>query len=70
MGDVVDAILEGTLCEVCGVYLEDAEGYPRKCWSCEVGSRPAPAPKTLCPVCSKRVKVAGLKDHLRDSHKL
>lgn len=36
MGDVADMVLEGTLCEVCGVYIEDDEapGYPRSCVEC------------------------------------
>ena len=35
MGDMSDMMLEGVLCEICGVYLEDeAPGYPRKCAGC------------------------------------
>ena len=41
MGDVADMILEGILCEYCGVYIEDgeceleADGYPRLCSNCQ-----------------------------------
>lgn len=32
MGDIADMMLDGTLCEACGVYLDGAgEGYPRYC---------------------------------------
>jgi len=36
MGDVTDAILEGVLCEQCGVYIDSpAGGFPRKCDDCK-----------------------------------
>lgn len=37
MGDIAEMVLEGILCEVCGIYIEDGEepGHPRKCESCE-----------------------------------
>lgn len=35
MGDVADMILEGILCEACGVYIGDAVGHPRLCEDCE-----------------------------------
>lgn len=32
MGEIADMMLDGTLCEGCGVYLEgEANGYPRYC---------------------------------------
>lgn len=32
MGDIAEMMLDGTLCEGCGVYLEgEAPGYPRYC---------------------------------------
>jgi len=35
MGDIADMMLDGTLCERCGEYLGEAEGYPRYCPSCQ-----------------------------------
>lgn len=46
MGDVADAMLDGTLCQVCGVFLGpdpddddfeswEPEGYPMSCGGCE-----------------------------------
>lgn len=70
MGDIADMILEGELCECCGVYMGDACGYPRKCAGCRRDARaPTPSSKVACPKCGKKVKAVGLKDHLRDTHK-
>lgn len=77
MGDIADMILEGLLCEGCGAYIDDdSDGVPRRCGDCqrfdaqEARSRPAKAsaPKTNCPTCNRRVKLAGLADHQRDAH--
>ncbi len=35
MGEIVDMMLEGDLCEGCGVYLGDGEGFPQYCHHCE-----------------------------------
>lgn len=35
MGEITEMMLEGELCELCGVYLGEAVGYPRKCADCE-----------------------------------
>jgi len=45
MGEITDMILEGTLCQLCGVLMEDMgrddgglnepPGYPRYCVICE-----------------------------------
>jgi len=39
MGEIADAMLEGLLCEVCGVLMDDIEapGYPRRCLGCQEG---------------------------------
>jgi len=79
MGDIADMMLDGTLCEGCGVYLDgDGEGFPRRCGDClrhdkqekreRVPTKAQAAPKTNCPTCNRRVKLAGLADHQRDAH--
>ena len=78
MGEYADRVLEGESCQKCGVYMENAVGYPRTCKGCKrqevattLGTRKPPATnsgKTNCPVCNKRVKLAGVDSHLRDSH--
>ena len=37
MGDVAELIMEGALCETCGVLMDDhdAPGYPRQCEDCK-----------------------------------
>lgn len=37
MGEISDMMLDGTLCEVCGEFIDDDEGgeFPRKCAACE-----------------------------------
>lgn len=40
MGEIAEAMLEGELCETCGVYMGDGVGYPRQCSSCKRESKP------------------------------
>lgn len=77
MGDIADMMLDGTLCEGCGVALENSLGdFPQRCDDCKrnnpeptyPGTFIPPAEKVACPTCGKRVKDAGLKDHMRDKH--
>ncbi len=36
MGEIADMMLDGTLCEGCGVFLnEESQGYPCYCADCE-----------------------------------
>jgi len=37
MSEITEMILEGILCEICGVYLDDREEkpHPHKCEDCE-----------------------------------
>ena len=36
MGDVADMMMDGTLCEGCGEFIDDdPPGYPRKCRDCK-----------------------------------
>lgn len=81
MGEIADMMLDGTMCQGCGVWLHDGAdgpGYPGYCHSCardantvEAKTRRANAPptaKVACPTCGRKVKSAGLKDHQRDAH--
>ena len=35
MGEAADDILDGMVCEACGVYIDgEAPGHPRKCEGC------------------------------------
>lgn len=70
MGEIADMILEGILCEGCGVTLSGkGNGYPRKCWDCRrAEDQPLPLERVACKICKRRVKFVGLKDHMRDTH--
>lgn len=80
MGDISEMILDGDLCESCGVYLGGGEGFPRKCRGCkaeerydshqEVLKRHKDIKKVKCPTCGKKVKSVGLADHMRDAHQV
>lgn len=72
MGEIADWMLEGGLCEGCGEYLGEGDGYPRRCSACSRDDREAPTvvhAKVKCPTCGKRVKELGLSQHQRDAHK-
>lgn len=70
MGEIADMMLDGTLCEGCGVYLGSDMGFPMRCPDCEPAQHPpSPNPRKMnCPDCGKRIKRAGLADHMRDVH--
>lgn len=84
MGEMAEMMLDGTLCEGCGSYIDDhgGEGIPRYCSKqcaqdrgfddyVTTGDRSVNSvnpKKTNCPRCMKRVKIVGLADHIRDAH--
>lgn len=79
MGDIADMMLDGTLCEGCGVYMDDSLGeFPQRCAACQESDRLqeitvgalqlAAETRVTCRQCGKRVKHAGIKDHIRDKH--
>ena len=35
MGDIADAMLDGTLCTTCGVFIGEPVGCPKYCPGCE-----------------------------------
>jgi hypothetical protein len=42
MGEIAEMMLDGTLCEGCGEFLnEEPLGYPGYCFSCQPDSREA-----------------------------
>ncbi len=76
MGEYAEMMLDGTCCEGCGEYLGEGDGFPRYCSDACAAGRGftaalvvrEPVTKTRCPECGKKVKRAGLRDHLRDMH--
>lgn len=83
MGEVAEMMLDGTLCEGCGVFLNDeAPGYPCYCGSC-AGERKtirkaanvaanqkihAEQKKIPCTICGRKVKTIGMPNHMKDAH--
>lgn len=77
MGEIAEMMLDGTLCECCGVYLRgEGSGIPRRCRDCKRSARvlqahPPVKPgsnMTACKTCGRRVKLVGIHDHMRDAH--
>jgi hypothetical protein len=76
MGEIAEMMLDGTLCEGCGDFLNDEPpGYPCYCRDCQrdkakdyLAKTPPPKPKVKCTVCGRNVKAVGLADHMKDSH--
>ena len=75
MGEIADAMLDGDLCEGCGVYLKgESFGVPRRCSACRRFDRQLAEKltdlkvKVACPMCGRKVKPLGLADHTRTVH--
>lgn len=80
MGDIADMMLDGDLCEGCGVWMgSEGDGFPRRCASClRDEAKPSKVQKTVrspkafrkvkCPTCGRAVKEVGMKQHMKDKH--
>ena len=70
MGEIAEMMLDGTLCEGCGTYLDgEGDGVPRRCSACKRDdARPAADARVACKECGRAVKFIGLPDHMRDAH--
>ena len=82
MGEIADMMLNGLMCEGCGVFMDDFEetGYPRYCSEqcardrgmiCEAAPRTQQpsSKKFACPECGKRFrKDFAVADHRRAAH--
>jgi hypothetical protein len=72
MGDIADAMLDGDLCQCCGVYMEGGNGYPQTCASCAREAKNYPqgrSAKVQCQFCRKTVTAIGLSQHLEAKHR-
>ena len=82
MGDIADMMLDGTLCEGCGGYIDgNSNGIPRLCSSCKPtkaeraatniarnAAEMALKKKGKCITCGRRVRLVGMADHMKDAH--
>lgn len=70
MGEIAEMMLDGTLCQGCGVYIGNS-GYPGYCDECAAqasGRRAARGERVPCPHCGQRVKAVGLRQHVAAKH--
>jgi hypothetical protein len=78
MGDIADMMLEGVLCQCCGVYIGEGNGWPAFCSACDREPRSDSVEKFSertgrkgagCGKCSRRfVSKAARDQHYRDKH--
>jgi hypothetical protein len=82
MGEIAEMMLDGDLCEGCGVYMgSPGQGFVRRCRDCQPSkadrktenmarheAEQARQKKDKCPTCGKRVRLVGMADHKRDAH--
>lgn len=82
MGEIAEMMLDGCLCECCGVYIGRGNGFPVRCHACAVESKAerkaqniarnlvehAAIKKIACPLCGRKVKAIGMANHYKDSH--
>jgi Zn finger protein HypA/HybF involved in hydrogenase expression len=83
MGEVAEMMLDGTLCEGCGVFLNDEPtGYPCRCSGCAAEAKTERAAQNItanqkihaeqkkipCMVCGRKVKTIGMSNHIKDAH--
>lgn len=78
MGDIAEMMLDGTLCEGCGEYLEGVgEGFPRYCSACrrqnryanESFDRPQKRVKCTFKGCRRRfTNTEAMEQHSYDKH--
>lgn len=56
MGDIADMMLDGTLCECCGVYIPgEAPGHPRYCSAqCRADRTPAVRPSAAANIAANK----------------
>lgn len=79
MGEIAEMMLDGTMCQVCGEFLDSDNGYPTTCGGCDTEEIIEPRPKKKkkkvkitrkikCPICEKTVKIEGLGHHVQHVH--
>lgn len=83
MGEIADMMLDGTMCEGCGEYMGEGDGFPQYCSEqcandrganpSQIKDRPvfeAPSKRdTSCPKCGKMCRGhQGYLDHFRVKH--
>ena len=71
MGEIADMMLDGTLCQCCGVYIGSDYDFPTHCSDCKPVNKkrkPVKMAKEQCPECGKYVAWAGMQQHTKAKH--
>lgn len=76
MGDIAEMTLNGDMCEGCGEWLGEGDGYPRLCPGCARERRQSDGPlphksrgSATCPDCGRSMKgKAAVMQHQNAKH--
>ena len=69
MGEIADMMLDGTLCEWCGAYLGEGDGFTRRCDGCKKDAPVIMLEKnSVCPECGKALTCTGIFSHYNAKH--
>lgn len=64
MGEIAEMMLDGTLCEGCGEYLDGGGmGFPMRCGGCGGGDDAAPAPPAPSKAKRRRARAERTRQH-------
>ena len=63
MGEIAEMMLDGTMCECCGEFIDTGSGFPTRCTGCGGDGiiYDFPAPKTAKSYCNNRCSKCGKK---------
>lgn len=73
MGEIADMMLDGTLCQGCGVYIGECGGYPVSCDGCadENDSEQQQRKRGVrdkCQHCERWIAPSGMQQHMEAKH--
>lgn len=70
MGEISEMVLDGVLCEGCGVYLGEGDGYPGRCSACADGADELSVQLLKCKHCNRQFATdTARRQHANAKHK-